>query len=173
MILPTTSIISSTIERVQQQVVSVALAYTSHEQWPLPPIRSIGRTPLRVSVLDSSFNPPTLAHLALANSQNPFSVTSGYDATLLLLSVRNADKILQEGDATLSQRVEMMYLLATKVQSNDLALPPNVAVGLVNEPAFTAKSSALRRFLDGHLRKLTSDPLYTPSFQVTFLMGSS
>ena len=37
-----------------------------------------------------------------------------YDAKLLL-SVRNTDKLLQDGDAALSQRIEMTSLLAAKI----------------------------------------------------------
>ena len=106
-------------------------------------------------MLDSSFNPPTRAHLALAQSKPPSRLkptvtgTSGvpapfidirrfrgtetaidrdegkvnkngdsdedYDARLLLLSIRNADKILKTSDASYSQRLEMMYLLAHEV----------------------------------------------------------
>jgi nicotinamide-nucleotide adenylyltransferase len=171
MILPTASVISSAIERVQQQAVSAALVYTTHERWPLLSTQSSSKRPLRISILDSSFNPPTLAHLALANAPNPFSVASDYDAKLLLLSVRNADKSLQEDDASLSQRVEMMSLLSLDIHHNGLDSPPNVAVGLVNEPTFPAKSSALRNFLDGHLATLIPDPSHALSF--TFLMGPS
>lgn len=170
---PIVSAISSAIESVQQQVVSAALVYTSHERWPLSSTQSLPRSPLRISVLDSSFNPPTLAHLALANAPNPSSPASDYDAKLLLLSVKNADKLLQEGDATLCQRVEMMSLLATRVHHNGLSSPPNIAVGLVNEPTFIAKSSTLHGFLSGRLAELTSDPPHSISTQLTFLMGSS
>ena len=163
--------ISSAIEKVQRQVISAALVYTSHERWPLPPAQAIPRTPLQISVLDSSFNPPTLAHLALANAANPFSPTSSYDAKLLLLSVRNADKVIQDDDATLSQRVELMSLLATRIYDNNLG-SPNVAVGLVNEPTFTAKSSTLRRFLDDYLVRLMPGASYPAPVQLTFLMGS-
>jgi nicotinamide-nucleotide adenylyltransferase len=171
MTLPVASAISSVIEKVQQQVVSAALVYTTHERWPLSPTQSPPKSPVHIGVLDSSFNPPTLAHLALANAPNPCPLASDYDAKLLLLSVRNADKLLQEGDATLSQRVEMMSLLATRIHHNNPSSPPNVAVGLVNEPTFIAKSSVLHRFLDGRFAELTSDPSYFISTQLTFLMG--
>jgi nicotinamide-nucleotide adenylyltransferase len=173
MSIPITSAISSAIEKVQQQVISAALVYKSHERWPLPPTQSLPKIPLRISILDSSFNPPTLAHLALANAPNPFSPAADYDAKLLLLSVRNADKSPQEGDATLSQRIQMMSLLAARIHHNSLSSTPNVAVGLANEPTFVAKSSALRRFLDEHLAKLTPGPLCAVPVQLTFLMGSS
>jgi nicotinamide-nucleotide adenylyltransferase len=170
---PIASAISSAIERVQQRVVSAALVHTSHERWPLSPTQSLPRPSLRISVLDASFNPPTLAHLALANAPNPSSPESDYDAKLLLLSVRNADKLLQEGDATLYQRVEMMSFLAARIHHNSPSSPPNIAVGLVNEPTFIAKSSALHGFLDDRLAELTSNPSHSISTQLTFLMGSS
>ena len=173
MTLPTAFAISSAIERVQQRVASAALVYTSHERWPLSPTRSLPKSPVRISVLDSSFNPPTLAHLALANVPSPFPSAPDYDAKLLLLSVRNADKLLQEGDATLYQRVEMMSLLATKIHHNDPSSPPNVAVGLVNEPTFIAKSSALQSFLGNHLAELMFNPSHSITTQLTFLMGPS
>ncbi|KAF9648675.1 hypothetical protein BDM02DRAFT_3269269 [Thelephora ganbajun] len=171
MTLPIASIISSAIERVQQQTVSAALVYTTHERWPLSLTQLFPSSPLRISILDSSFNPPTLAHLALANAPNPFSLPSDYDAKLLLLSVRNADKLHQEGDAALFQRAEMMSLLATRIHHNNSGSPPNIAVGLVNEPTLIAKSSALRRFLHDRLAELTSNPSYSLSIQFTFLMG--
>ena len=173
MSLPISSPISSAIGTVQRQVAPAALVYTSHDRWPLSATRTPSSTPLRISVLDSSFNPPTLAHLALVNAENPFSSASGYDAKLLLFSVRNADKTIQEGDATLSQRVEMMSLLARRIHGNNLSPPPNVAVGLVDEPTFIAKSSVLRRFLDDHLASLRPNASHAISVQLTFLMGSS
>ena len=171
--LPTASAISSAIERVQQRVASAALVYASHERWPLSTTHPLSKSPVRISVLDSSFNPPTLAHLALANAASPFPSAPGYDAKLLLLSVRNADKLLQEGDATLSQRVEMMSLLVAGIHHDDPSSPPNVAVGLVDEPTFTAKFSALQRFLGDRLLELTSNSSHSISTQLTFLMGPS
>ena len=173
MAFPTASVISSAIERVQRRVASAALVYTTHERWPLSPTRSLPKSPVRISVLDSSFNPPTLAHLALANAPSPFPPVPDYDAKLLLLSVRNADKLLQDGDATLSQRIEMMSLLAAKILHDDPNSPPNVAVGLVNEPTFIAKSSVLQNFLGDRLMELTSNPSHSISTRLTFLMGPS
>ncbi|KAF8896471.1 hypothetical protein BD779DRAFT_1726717 [Infundibulicybe gibba] len=85
----------------------VELVAMSHALWPLS--RGIAKmppadVPLRILVLDSSFNPPTRAHLALINSPRPTdrspdpTISDGdYDAKLLLLSVRNADKPLGLG----------------------------------------------------------------------------
>lgn len=155
---------------------------------------------LQVSVLDSSFNPPTLAHHALARSKMPKSsfsrgtalaqnanqdndlrvpsVSSDYDARLLLLSVRNADKALKSGDATFTQRLEMMTLLAlnlernptppssenttstgsTRTACNDDGLPGNIAVAIIDEPTFVRKSSVLREYLKKRVASLFHAP---------------
>ena len=85
---------------------------------------------LHISVLDASFNPPTLAHLALANSLPP-QTSPGYppdfDARLLLLSVRNADKQLKPTDATYEQRIEMLVLLAHDLARSSARSVPDAA----------------------------------------------
>ncbi len=65
-----------------------------------------------VTVLDPSFNPPTLAHHALVLLPVASSPT---DARLLLLSVRNADRVPCPGDASPVQRVGMMVCHAYEV----------------------------------------------------------
>ena len=166
---------------------------------------------MQISVLDSSFNPPTLAHLALANTLPPSLPLGGvtplahpspvdFDARLLLLSVRNADKQLKPGDATYEQRMEMMVLLAqdlARTHSRDLHAAQstplestmhesNVAVAIIDEPTFVGKSALLldflrRRISDLHSTSdLTSSPespsLYNgtqlPIPKLTFLMGT-
>ncbi|PAV16196.1 Nucleotidylyl transferase [Pyrrhoderma noxium] len=138
--------------------------------------------PLKISVLDSSFNPLTLAHFALASSFLPISTqgqegaqNNAYDARLLLLSVRNVDKALKPGDATYEQRLEMMMLLAEELEvvaanttntntntnnpGNDASGLRNVAVGIIDEPTFVKKSSTLRSALQNQLSSLlTSTP---------------
>ncbi|KAL5486095.1 hypothetical protein ACEPAI_7139 [Sanghuangporus weigelae] len=115
---------------------------------------------LRISVLDSSFNPPTLAHLALARSR-PLDSDSpserarhiDYDARLLLLSVRNADKAPPKpGESTYEQRLELMTLLAKELE--DAPIEPgssptrgNIAVAIIDEPTFVRKSAVLRQYL--------------------------
>ncbi|KAJ3769660.1 hypothetical protein FB446DRAFT_693225 [Lentinula raphanica] len=161
----------------------VSILWSDHPLWPLPPNSPNPSSPhpqqskypkkytrkLNISVLDSSFNPPTLAHLALANTSRPRTTSDDkeeYDAHLLLLSVRNADKSLKEGDATYAQRVEMMIELARDVRSQkhvhedrggnrdrdqDRNRTRNVAVGITNEPTFVGKSRALTGFLKERL----------------------
>jgi nicotinamide-nucleotide adenylyltransferase len=149
MMSTTTDLIASALGRLKAGSTQVEFIHKPHIRWPHPqpnphsspgPDRGPGSitsttvsdSGLPVSVLDSSFNPPTLAHRALALLPVPSSPT---DARLLLLSVRNADKAPRPGDASPVQRVEMMVRLAREV---------NAAVGLVDAPAFVHKAEILR-----------------------------
>src|SRR5256885_1509424 len=67
-------------------------------------------------ILDSSFNPPTNAHLALALSSLSQTKPS---TVLLLLAIQNADK--QAKPASFEHRLEMMDLLAKKIESTSSA----------------------------------------------------
>ena len=92
---------------------------------------------IEVTILDSSFNPPTLAHNALALARSPsYQPHHVEPARLLLLSVRNVDKSLRPGDATYTQRVEMMIAAA-----KDMSPSTNVAVAVIDEPSFVGKST--------------------------------
>ena len=169
------------LRRLQQgiSVPPVELIYTSHSRWPLPQtVQQHPHRSLRISILDSSFNPPTLAHLALANSPRPSyrdddeqssetQDAGGYDAKLLLLSVKNADKSLKAGDATYQQRLEMMLLLSKDVitSSKPEHEAANVAIAIIDKPTFVGKSSMLLDFLQ---RRLTTTPL---PLELTFLVG--
>jgi nicotinamide-nucleotide adenylyltransferase len=63
-------------------------------------------------ILDSSFNPPTNAHLGLAVS----SLSPNQKSTvLLLLAIQNADKPVKP--ASFEHRLEMMELLAKKIET--------------------------------------------------------
>ncbi|KAI0749712.1 Nucleotidylyl transferase [Daedaleopsis nitida] len=189
---------SALLQRVQRGLSTVELIHTSHPRWPLPPTPHLAPT-LQISVLDSSFNPPTLAHLALANlrpspSTAPLAspansggtdATEGdFDARLLLLSVRNADKQLKPGDATFEQRMEMMVLLAQDLSDPsspyvETTREPNIAVAIIDEPTFVRKSDFLLDFLRKRILQLSSAgvALPTPSTRppipkLTFLMGT-
>lgn len=167
------------LQRLQQgiSVPQVELIYTPHSRWPLPYSQTIQQHPnrsLKISILDSSFNPPTLAHLALANSPRPSyrddgkqnsetQDTCGYDAKLLLLSVKNVEKSLKAGDATYQQRLEMMLLLSKNVIATQHEAA-NVAIAIIDKPMFVGKSSALLDFLQ---RRLAA-PL---PLELTFLVG--
>ncbi|KAI6125032.1 Nucleotidylyl transferase [Pisolithus croceorrhizus] len=133
---------------------------------------------LRVSVLDSSFNPPTLAHLALAKSRPPYLQKAQQTTELLLLSVRNAEKSLMPGDATYVQRLEMMYLLSLDGRHGLLIsadINDNVAIAIIDQPIFVGKSTILHSFLRSRLASLHlslsagTEAIHRP--KLTFLMG--
>lgn len=97
------------------------------------------REKIHIAVFDSSFNPPTRAHLAISLTSYPprthlssisnsgdNDLTSGptpeddepYTARLVLLSARNVDKTPKPGDATFVQRIEMMRLQALDMEDH-------------------------------------------------------
>lgn len=148
----TTDLIASALSRLKSKSTQVEFIHKPHIRWPHPqPNAHVHSSPgpgprsitttvsdldlLPVAILDSSFNPPTLAHRALALLPAASSPT---DARLLLLSISNADKVPRPGGASLEQRVEMMVRLAHEV---------NAAVGLVDAPAFVHKAEILRAAL--------------------------
>ncbi|KAJ6466595.1 hypothetical protein C8R47DRAFT_951775, partial [Mycena vitilis] len=127
--------------------------------------------PLQISVLNSSFNPPTLAHLVLVNAPRPSigeDPGGEYDAKIYLLSVRNADRSLKPTDATYIQRLEMMLLPAQ--ESVERAETYQVAIGIIDEPTFVGKASKLLVFMEHRLSGLGVAP---PRPQLTFLLGMS
>ncbi|CDR88072.1 uncharacterized protein SPSC_03658 [Sporisorium scitamineum] len=126
----------------------VRLVYSTKPSWPFASSSSSsssGSGALDIAVLDSSFNPPSRAHLALLLSQPILADQKHcYDGHLLLFSTQNADKGAgKPGDASLSQRVEMMTLMAKDVEHIQTASgqTANVAVGLVDKPLIFAKST--------------------------------
>ena len=139
-----TDLVSAAITRLQRGATKLEFIHKPYSGWPYPrpgpyaltgsPVAT-GVSAFRVAVLDSSFNPPTLAHRALSLLPAAASPT---EARLLLLSVRNADKTPRPGDASPSQRVEMMVRLACDVSA---------AVALVDAPAFIHKAERLRTAL--------------------------
>ena len=116
------------IKRVQSGASAFELVYRPSTFWPRSSSQPVAAS-ASLAILDSSFNPPTRAHLALASAAGEAT-----GAKLLLLSVRNADKALAPGDATYAQRMAMMRLMAEDA---------NAAVGLVDAPTFVAKAKLL------------------------------
>lgn len=168
----------------------IEVVWASHSSWPLlnpnrsPPNHIHSAEKIHISVLDSSFNPPTLAHSALAKSPTSSSIRSSktpndnshvdsdYDAKLLLLSVRNADKQLKPSDATYVQRLEMMIEFAKDLQDHDhTEISANIAVAIVDEPTFVGKSKLLREYLRKRLGECDQSSSMTPGVQLTFLLG--
>lgn len=125
---------------------------------PVPAPRA--RTPAeRLIILDSSFNPPTVAHMrmvlsAVESYYDPASagVVDGSSAArgsariLLLLSVQNADKAPRP--ASFPQRLVMMYLFAKELRRK-LPQGPEVDVALASQPYFHSKCELIAR-AEGH-----------------------
>ena len=176
------------LERIRQGLSTVEVPSVPHNRWPLPSSSSPPHqsSHLNISVLDSSFNPPTLAHLALANihfsaafrcTHNPQTPDCcRFHAKLLLLSVRNADKSMKPGDANYDQRVDMMARLAHDVKNDTTPdhddmdtfisnegrkrnygyRTSNTAVALIDEPTFVGKARILLDFFHKRLSSMTS-----------------
>lgn len=139
------------------------VVWSSHEGWPYSGRDVKAGGDLDIAVLDSSFNPPHLAHLSLAASEPLLATRKArhYGAHLLLLSSRNADKPSNRaGDASAEQRLMMMYQLAKDLEGrlaqDDAQVQPNVAVGIVEEPLMADKSSLIHAWLQEHQAEATA-----------------
>jgi len=130
-----------------------------------PELESQHRRPPRyILVLDSSFNPPTLAHqrMVLSVLRDPRYKTkpSAPSRVLLLLAVNNADKAPKP--AAFAQRLAMMYVFAQDIllaaaaagagdNSSNSSKPPRwedipcdgVDIAVTKEPYFHAKAVAI------------------------------
>ncbi|CAJ0638123.1 11951_t:CDS:2 [Entrophospora sp. SA101] len=112
------------------------------ESWPFLPNSLQQQHTTRIAILDSSFNPPTNAHLALLknsiiNIYNDKSQQQFFHGSLLLYSINNPDKILSSSDAKPIDRLIMMKILASYIINspksiNNPALQ-NIAVGELSE----------------------------------------
>ncbi|KAI8801445.1 hypothetical protein BJ742DRAFT_685092 [Cladochytrium replicatum] len=118
------------------------IASTSPD-WPQPKGGRPTDSPHAILILDSSFNPPTLAHLRTCvwPLESP-----QFDAVLLLFSIANADKGVS---ADVDRRCELMKLLSDHIVEDTTSWLPllNVAVGVVNAARFVDKASLLQQYL--------------------------
>ncbi|KAM0787953.1 hypothetical protein ACM66B_006157 [Microbotryomycetes sp. NB124-2] len=157
---------------------SFRLVYKPHARWPLPSRAKQSQSSsatstssnqfVRICVLDSSFNPPSSAHLALIKHSPWPSTSDGHnradaadstlqecDARLLILSTNNADKG-QASHNDVSVRLEMMQAVARQLNDDDdndettslpLSNSLNVAVACTDASTFAAKSHILKKYL--------------------------
>ncbi|GAA5973253.1 hypothetical protein JCM11641_003036 [Rhodosporidiobolus odoratus] len=158
--LPTSSTASLSTLIPRSSSSTCTIVYASHARWPLPPTSTqpVSR-PLRVAVLDSSFNPPHLAHLALAT-------LGQHDALLLAFTVGNSDKGSVQSDVT-RLRLEMVRAMAVEMQRGR---GENVAVALMDAPTFVRKSRILKEEL-GALVEEQSGREAAPAVQLDFAVG--
>jgi nicotinamide-nucleotide adenylyltransferase len=119
-------------------------------------VRTVNATntqPRTLYILDSSFNPPSIAHLTLATSAlTQHAPSEAAPCRLLLLfSTYNADKA--PSPASFVQRVALMTVFAEDVsrhlksqqstQQQDIA-GISIDIGLTKEPYYSDKSAAIR-----------------------------
>ncbi len=121
----------------------------------------------RIGILSGSFNPPTVAHLRMAEmSQEKLSL----DHILLLLAVRNVDKV--RFDFSIKERAQMMTLIA-RSRSRWSAV-------LCSHGLFVEKALAVRRFFpeaedlffivgQDTLSRIFDDRFYPPGQKTLFL----
>ncbi|KAK6358891.1 hypothetical protein TWF696_000071 [Orbilia brochopaga] len=100
-----------------------------------------------VCVLDSSFNPPTKAHMHLAlRALRHYTTPTQTPSLLLLLATANADK--KAVPAAPEQRVAMMCLLADELRSNAATVDNrpacHVDVGVTTSARFIDKCADLQ-----------------------------
>ena len=120
------------ILRLQDHLDSVELSQ-------LPRVQLLGAAPSEaadlsegVAVLDSSFNPPTVAHLSMLRA---VAERFGLGHSLLLLAKQNADKPVV--GASLVQRLQMMERVAAAEPSGGMLC------GVTAHPLFVDKATAL------------------------------
>lgn len=134
-------------------------------------VNPVATQPKTLYILDSSFNPPSRAHLTLVTSALRSATLS--DAKpyrlLLLFSTHNADKA--PSPASFVQRIALMTVfaedLSRALKSSASASTSDVAdisidIGLTTEPYFTDKSTAIAE---------TTPPFYSSNPHHVHLVG--
>lgn len=157
--IPSPTAFRATLQAFMSSASSFQVLHThSPRNPPCPPL------PVKsLHVLDSSFNPPTRAHLRIATSAlaDDQSGPCFSKRLLLLLATRNADKPTQP--ASLEQRLVMMSIFAQDVirglgeaRTNENGdAPVRVDVGVTKKPYFLDKAAAI----DGLENYLAADEM--------------
>ncbi|CAO2658558.1 Nn.00g062810.m01.CDS01 [Neocucurbitaria sp. VM-36] len=132
-------------------------------------VRTVNATttqPKTLYILDSSFNPPSIAHLTLATSalkQHAPSESSPY-RLLLLFSTHNADKA--PSPASFVQRIALMTVFAEDLSRSLKKAAPSLGadivdiaidIGLTKEPYYSDKSAAIAETTP---RPYSSNPIH-------------
>ena len=95
--------------------------------------------PKSYHVLDSSFNPPTLAHASLCEASYGSTTISKH--LLLLLSTKNVDKIADERPSAY-EKLQMIHAFGMSLLSND-SENLEITIGCLSEPTFAGKADVL------------------------------
>ncbi|CUM68423.1 uncharacterized protein PRCAT00006146001 [Priceomyces carsonii] len=116
-----------------------------------------------ICVLDSSFNPPHLGHYALIKEAMRHFQSIGdlekEKSVLLLLSVKNADKVNPQPEP-FDKRLEMMFHMANYLQKS---LGLKIGIALTKHARFVDKSIAILDYLRKEYKVST--------IKLTFLVG--
>lgn len=144
-----------------------ALTCFTHSSSKFRVVRTVNPTntqPRTLYILDSSFNPPSIAHLSLITSalKHPAKSEHSPYRLLLLFSTQNADKA--PSPASFVQRVALMTIFAEDFSQNlkqssagtELA-DLSIDIGLTKEPYYSDKSVAIR---DTTPSFYTSNPIH-------------
>ncbi|KAK4982797.1 hypothetical protein LTR66_009091 [Elasticomyces elasticus] len=135
--------LSSSLSNFQSSSSKFAIIHSINPT-PDPP-----QSPKTLFILDSSFNPPSIAHLAITKSILRSSSANRYPKPhrlLLLFSTHNADKA--PSAASFPQRLALMTIFAEDLHDNlknsgeDHSIPP-VDIGLTTLPYYTDKTAAI------------------------------
>lgn len=135
----------STIKRFQSELRQFIESKSSFNVVYSTQSSPISHQTSRLCILDSSFNPPHLGHLSLITKSIDYYHDSPRSTSiLLLLSVKNADKLIPK-PASFEDRLDMMCLLADHIQNS---LNISVSVALTNHAKFVDKSNVVRDWVN-------------------------
>lgn len=123
------------------------------------PTTSRNDQPQTLLILDSSFNPPSIAHQSLAltalhKASKTITSHPGPHRLLLLFSTLNADKA--PSAASFAQRLTLMTIFAVDLLSSIKDRPdstsylaPQIDIGVTTAPYYTDKSAAITSTAEG------------------------
>ncbi|KAK9376908.1 uncharacterized protein V1513DRAFT_374790 [Lipomyces chichibuensis] len=148
--MPSTAEYEEQVDLLRRGSDALRIAYTSSSAFLTSPTCKVQS----LIVFDSSFNPPTIAHLELINRTiaNPAFVPRSATAeanVLLLLAVQNADK--PTAPAPLADRLSMMQQFSLEIgRAADCRISKvNIAVGITKYPRFVDKAEAVFHMFPG------------------------
>lgn len=129
------------------RVLKTVIPSNFQPQDPKPP--ACDESPRTLFILDSSFNPPTVAHQTLAQSALMRSSSDAFPKPhrlLLLFATMNADKA--PSAASFAQRLTLMTILASDILASIKHSPEEysmvpIDIGVTSVPYYTDKSAAI------------------------------
>ncbi|KAK6440936.1 hypothetical protein LTR95_002830 [Oleoguttula sp. CCFEE 5521] len=147
--------LDTALEAVQSSTSKVRVLQTinpSDPTKPQPPTPvASSDSPRTLFILDSSFNPPSIAHQTLVESALHHSNSSRIPTPhrlLLLFSTQNADKA--PSAASFDQRLTLMTIFASDILSSLISSAtsnnsscPSIDIGVTTAPYYTDKSAAI------------------------------